>query len=474
MLAKRLLPAALCAAALIAVPAAHAADSVVAPVDYAGVQHLHYRYGPIHITPGQNTILYKPTALKPKVPGYITRFKPDLEYANGSKPRVDILHLHHGVWLMRNYPTFAAGEEKTITQFPQGFGYRYSPKDPWVLNYMLHNLITSTATVYLTWDMDFVPAPAAAAAGIKEVKPLWLDTGRGNYPVWDAQRGWGHDGRYTSPDDARGAERKKIEPSHTQTAPQDLTLVAAGGHLHPGGLWVDLKQSRGDQTPEIFRSEAKYFEHAGAVSWDVAMTFTKPDWRVAVRKGDVLSVSSTYDTRRASWYEVMGIIDPLWYTTARGVKGRDPLSQHVDWRGAVTHGHLPENDNHGGAGRPVLPDVTRSLSGVPISTVDIREFVYGAGDMSLATTAAGRPPTVRQGDALTFRNLDSLQGQDPDRAIYHTVTACRAPCNRSVGIAYPLADGRATFDSGELGYGPSIATAAANRDTWTTPRDLAP
>src|SRR5436190_4859552 len=289
MLAKRLLPAALCAAALIAVPAAHAADSVVAPVDYAGVQHLHYRYGPIHITPGQNTILYKPTALKPKVPGYITRFKPDLKYANGSKPRVDILHLHHGVWLMRNYPTFAAGEEKTITQFPQGFGYRYSPKDPWVLNYMLHNLITSTATVYLTWDMDFVAAPAAAAAGIKEVKPLWMDTGRGNYPVWDAQRGWGKNGRYTFPDDARGAERAKIGEQQRVTAPFDATLVAAGGHLHPGGLYVDLNQSRGARTQRIFRSGAKYFEPAGAVSWDVAMTFTKPDWRVAVRKGDRLS-----------------------------------------------------------------------------------------------------------------------------------------------------------------------------------------
>src|SRR3954454_14627174 len=184
MLAKRLLPAALCAAALIAVPAAQAADAVVAPVDYTGVQHMHYRYGPIHITPGQNTILYKPTRLKPKVPGYITRFKPDLEYTNGTKPRVDILHLHHGVWLMRRYPTFAAGEEKTITQFPKGFGYRYGPQDEWILNYMLHNLITSTARIYLTWDVDFVPASTEAAASIKEVKPLWLHPPPGGHPAW--------------------------------------------------------------------------------------------------------------------------------------------------------------------------------------------------------------------------------------------------------------------------------------------------
>jgi len=31
------------------------------------------------------------------------------------------------------------------------------------------------------------------------------------------------------------------------------------------------------------------------------MTVTPPDWRVQLRKGDVLSVSGTYDTRKASW-----------------------------------------------------------------------------------------------------------------------------------------------------------------------------
>ena len=61
--------------------------------------------GPIQITPGQNTILFRPTTQKPSVPGYITRFAPNLTYADGTVPRVDVLHLHHGVWVMRNYPT---------------------------------------------------------------------------------------------------------------------------------------------------------------------------------------------------------------------------------------------------------------------------------------------------------------------------------------------------------------------------------
>jgi hypothetical protein len=445
----------------------------VAPVGYPGVQHQHYRYGPLQINPGQNPIVYRPTAQKPRVPGYITRFHPDLIYLDGTKPAVDVLHLHHGVWQMRDYPTFAAGEEKTITQFPRGFGYRYAPRDPWVLNYMLHNLTRKPARVYLIWDMDFVPAPAAAKAGIKEVSPLWLDVGADNYPVFDAHRGWGRHGRYTFPDDARGAERRKIGEAQHITAPADMTLVAAGGHVHPGGLWVDLKASRGGRTKTIFRSEAKYYEPAGAVSWDASMTFTRPDWRVAVRKGDTLSVSTTYDTSKASWYEVMGIIDPLWLTAASNARGVDPFAHPVDWHGVVTHGHLPENDHHGGAPQSSLPDARAMLPGARPASVAIAGFVYAQGDLT-ASGGARRPPTVRQGDSLTFRNLDSPRGQDPAFAIYHTITGCKAPCNRTTGIAYPLADGRATFDSGELGYGPKGITAAANRIEWKTPKSLSP
>src|SRR3954471_23551612 len=394
----RLLAVAACATALAASAAssALAADQTVAPVDYPGVQHLHYRYGPITITPGQNTIVYRPSGLKPKVPGYITRFRPDLKYTDGRTPRVDILHLHHGVWLMNNYP------------------------------------------------------------------------------VWEAQRGGGKNGRYTFPDDARGAERKKTGEANEMKVPFDATLVAAGGHLHPGGLYVDLKQTRGDQTKEIFRSEAKYFEPAGAVSWDVAMTFTKPDWRVSVKKGDRLNVSATYDTKNASWYEVMGIMDPIWFSVDPAVTGKDPFAEDLDWHGVVTHGHLPENDNHGGTGRPVLPDVTRMLSAHAASTgVDIRGFVYDQGDMSLPG-AKGRPPVIRPGGTLTFRNLDSPKGGDPNLAIYHTITACANPCNKAAGIAYPVANGKRSFDSGELGFGPRIATAAEQRATWKTPKDLDP
>lgn len=441
-----------------------AAAPVLERVEYPGMQKLRFKFGPVKITPGQNTIELKLNDFKPSVPGYITRFKPDLVRTRGGVPPVDQLHLHHGVWLMRGYPAFAAGEEKTITQLPQGFGYRYAPSDQWFMNYMIHNLLPNEDSVYITYEIDFVPATAAAAQGLTEAHPLWMDVaGLQAYPVFDVKRGWGRGGRYTFPDQARGAERAKIGPMQRVTVPEDMTLIGTAGHLHPGGLWTDLAARRGGREEPVFRSEAKYFEPAGAVSWDVAMTVTDPGWRVALRAGDELDVSATYDSGRASWYESMGIMN-VWF--AKGdVGGADPFAEPVDTRGVPSHGHLPENDNHGG-GFGGLPDARSLLGGPPPpDTIGIRDFVYARGDLSL-TGSRGRPPVVRRGRSLRFANRDDAQ------EIQHTITACKAPCTGRTGVAYPLADGRGNFDSGTLGFGPPGFTAAAQRTTWKTPKGL--
>src|SRR4051812_24767717 len=64
------------------------------------VQHLHYKYGPIHVTPGQTLILPAPVTIeKPAYDGYVPRIRPDLVRSEGSVPPVDVIHLHHGVFL---------------------------------------------------------------------------------------------------------------------------------------------------------------------------------------------------------------------------------------------------------------------------------------------------------------------------------------------------------------------------------------
>ena len=105
-----------------------------------------------------------------------------------------------------------------------------------------------------------------------------------------------------------------------------------------------------------------------------------------------------------------------------------------------------------------------------------------ATSRSAASAACRR--SCAQGKSLTFVNREPAEGLE----IFHTVTGCAAPCNRTGGISYPLANG-APFDSGELGYGPKVnlsylvhdtdnelvpITPAAQRITYKTPTDLKP
>ena len=139
-------------------------------------------------------------------------------------------------------------------------------------------------------------------------------------------------------------------------------------------------------TAHLFRSVAKYFEPAGAVSWDVAMTGTRLDWRVKLRKGDVLRTTATYDTKRGAWWESMGIMVAYM---ADGRTGHDPFKKRVDYKGP-THGHLPENNNHGGA--TGLPDPRKLPDGAEYpGNLDIVDFKYQFGDLSLPAPAAARP-----------------------------------------------------------------------------------
>jgi plastocyanin len=468
---------------LAAIPAAAGAlpgsrvplNKRIKAVSYSGIQHLHFVYGPVDILPGQNDIEFHPNFEKPKVPGYITRFKPNLVYSGTHKvPRVDVIHLHHGVWLMKGYPTFAAGEEKTTLQLPRGYGYHYDPSDRWIMNYMLHNLTPTPKKVSITYDIDFVPDSAAAAKSLKPAHPLWMDVaGIAAYPVFNAYRGQGKHGKFTFPNQARTADQKAaIGGAHEFTWNHDATLLGTAGHLHPGGLYTDMKVTRGARTKELFRSQARYFEPAGAVSWDVSMTATKPSWKVAVKSGDRLGISATYDTRNASWYEVMGIM-VLWYADGTTPGAKDPFKSKVDWHGYLTHGHLAENNNHGGKPRPTLGDARKASNGAAADNIFIRGFVYGLGDFAMPGRK-GRPPVVKAGQSITFTNLDATTAIGPQQSAYHTITACKAPCTATTGIAYPIANANVQFDSGELGYGPRGATPAANTNVWQTPKNLRP
>src|SRR5271155_4224835 len=125
------------------------ASNYIPPVAFgtsSQIEHLHYRYGPLTVNKGSNMIMIGGGLPKPAVDGYIVGIRPNLTLLNGTVPSVNVIHLHHGVWLNRSRMDltdagperfFASGEEKTWAQLPAGFGYPYKATDQWALNYML-------------------------------------------------------------------------------------------------------------------------------------------------------------------------------------------------------------------------------------------------------------------------------------------------------------------------------------------------
>jgi plastocyanin len=492
------------------------------PAEEAQIQHLHFRYGPLSVIPGQNLIRLDPIIpgmMLPAEDGYVVGIKPSLSMPDGSIPPVTQVHLHHGNLLNASHRdivnpslperTFASGEEKTYAKIPDGYGYPYKTSDTYLGIDMVHNLTTAAETVYLDAFVDFIPATAPLAKQIKPVRPVWMDVEDGSsYPVFDALRKYSHNGVFLYPDDqpnAYGGGRQK----NVWNVDRAGTLIFFAGHVHPGGMYDDLELQRPGATPaqarrvcrrvrrtrrarrgrsarvrtgtrrtcrrlpapvpgrapnsvRIFRSDAVNYDPAGRVSWDISMTRTDPNWRVSIKPGDKLRITAAYDTSKGSWYEGMGIAVGLLADEDSGV---DPFHTPVKTTGPVTHGRLPENVASGG-GRVTLPDpASIPTTQAPANVVNIANFLYAPGDMT-ASGALGGVPTIKRGQQLTFVN------DDAGAQIYHTITACRNPCNRQFGNSYPLADGTSDFDSGELGVGIPYLTAAANRVTWSTPSDL--
>jgi plastocyanin len=522
----------LCAVAAslaFAAPAGAAADEpVLKPATYAGMTTYSCRTEAIPISPGQNLNLYggtktcpnaeklsgpgdtSPFAAGSTAEGYVTRFKPSMVevHDDGSltTPSVWDLHLHHVVWLSPNGgPTFASGEEKTIATLPQGYGLKVGGDATWGLNYMIHSLnAVGGRSIYITWEVDWVPETAPARTDINPATIQWLDVaGVHIYPVFDAERGFdtNGDGKYTFPDDvptdpaAPGyEERENVNPGASWTVPPaGRTLVFGAGHLHPGGKHVDIQVARdgpdagtvdGDDPSEVrqlFRSDARYYEPAGAVSWDVSMEATPRDWRVHLKGGDTVSVNTTYNVKKASWYESMGILPLAVSPVNNDPLAKDPFDDDAavramfDEGGILTHARLPENVDAKADKDLGLPDPRKLKSKGKVASggLEINGFGYSRGGYSAFSgypASKMRPPVVKPGSSVTFTNIDALPDMSDEDQAWHSVTSCAAPCNRGSGIGYPLAAGPIKFDSGQLGYGHGTsAGVTTGSNIYTTP-----
>ena len=439
--------------------AALAASAPQAAAARPRVQHLKFRFGPLSIAPGQNTISFDGDRIpRPKVSGWIVGFRPNLERTDGSVPGVDVIHLHHAVWIINGLPTFAAGEEKSNITLPRGFGWRFRRSDKWVLNHMIHNLLPDRDRVYLTYELDFIPDSSPLAKGMHEVQTRWLDVENGRaYPVFDVHRHSGRDGRFTYPDEAPDPYGGS-PPRNRWNVDRDGVLVQTVGHLHPGGLYSDLVLERNGRRVNLFRSRAHYWEPAGAVIQGTgAMNATRPDWRVrAVKARGRGHVPATYDLDRASRYESMGIM-PVACRARRPRRPRSPSRQARPPR-ARSHARAPARERQPRRRRrrpPRRQDVARRPCrdpGLWPSAVS-----YGLGDLQ-ADATSGAPG----GGALGSRWRSSTATPDarsstPSPPAEHPATARRASPTR-----WPTAPSSSTRASSASA--PRARTPAANHD----------
>jgi plastocyanin len=505
--------------------AASAKDEYLQAVKYPDRSVYSCRTDAIPIYPGQNMNLFGATSTCPhakklagsgpdnpfnsSAQGFVTRFKPSMVELKPSgklvTPSVWDLHLHHVVWLRPNGgPTFASGEEKTIASMPEGYGLKVAGNGNWLLNYMIHSLNASKGRqVYITWQIDWVPASSPTGATMKDTTVQWMDVaGKHVYPVFDARRDYDldGDGNFTFPDDVPTdpdlpgyQERENISQTGNWTLNQDRTLVFASGHLHPGGKHVDIDVSRdgpdagtvpGDtpsETKPIFTSRARYYEPAGPISWDVAMKATRRDWRIALKAGDKVTTHVTYNVSKSSWYESMGIM-PLAVSAPGDPAAKDPFDDAADVKamydegGILTHGRLKENIDSHARDDLNLPNPKNLKSGnkLPKSGIKIKGFLFDPGGFSAVKsfpTKLMHPPVIHTGDTVKFTNEDALPNTPDSSQAWHSITSCRVPCNRGSGIGYPLAAGQLDVDSGQLGYGTGLGDSGVTTgsNVYVTP-----
>ena len=329
---------------------------------------------------------------------------------------------------------------------------------------MIHNLTPVATQVYMDLQIDFIPKNSPAARGIKPVRPIWMDVQNGQiYPVFNVRKGSGEKGQLHLPERPAGGLPRRQQAQRVDRRPRRRARRDRGppAPRRPAHRPVDAPPGRRVAKPacaskssskarrrckaraprgygsnaHLFRSDAKYFEPAGAVSWDVAMTRHAPATGAvkiqrATRSGPARPTRPSAAPGGSRW----GSWSPTWPTAA----GRGSVQE----RGSTIPASRPtaicaENRNHGGGKtEPARPaQAARRRRRGRRADRHPRLQVRGR-----ATSASpGRTATRRSSGAA--RRSRSATSRARER-LYHSITSCKAPCNRKTGIAYPLADGQ--------------------------------
>jgi hypothetical protein len=259
------------------------------------------RYGPFTVAaasgdvPGLVTTVRLAVA-RPCAACFITQFRPNLVFADGSTANVDRgVMLHHAVWSsqfqadatcsgtplgLAGQRFFASGNERTVVGFPAGYGYRVRWYDAWHMLVEIMNTAPAAQTVYVSvtytyrWPWE----------SVRPVVPVWLDVDQCG------------DSEYSIP----------AGPSDTHwdwNVNVPGTVVSAVGHVHGHGVAVEAtNETQGG------RSICKSVATADPTNVHTVLSMSACAGDLGrVNSADVVRLHSMYDSSHAA-DDVMGIM----------------------------------------------------------------------------------------------------------------------------------------------------------------------
>jgi hypothetical protein len=208
----------------------------------AGEQTLVFRTDAITV-PGYGVTQGTRLVRSPTVDGYVTGLTADVVDTSGAPVPVTQVMLHHVVFAkigardatcstFTDYDGyrppvpierfFAVGEERAVMDLPAGYGYPNRGSDRWAIVLMLMNHKPAARTVHVQYTLRY-----RSGEQLTPVRPYWLDQNNCKAdPIFDVPGTGPLFSTYT----------KNVD----YTMPESGRMVSILGHLHGGGVRLDL------------------------------------------------------------------------------------------------------------------------------------------------------------------------------------------------------------------------------------------
>ncbi|MET8677139.1 hypothetical protein ABZW18_05950 [Streptomyces sp. NPDC004647] len=303
-IATALVVGAIPAAGAVNLPSAAGQKTAPAGQQASAPQTTTVRYGPFTIPAatdddhGTTGNRLKFGIQKPCDNCFITGFKPNLVYADGSNANVNTGPMLHHVVLGTHRRSdvvckgpqrlFASGNERVESILPSGYGVKVG-RERWNMVYDLMNHVPQDKTVYIS--ITFTHEPAAGSS-LKPVTPIWMDAGGCLGSVYDAPEG-------------------VSEKTRRWRSSISGDLVHMRGHLHHSGRSVRTENlTTGKPLCTVVAEEGGSPEfidpHGHKEISDMPPCSGKP--LGTINRGDVLQITSRYEINGHSHDNVMGIM----------------------------------------------------------------------------------------------------------------------------------------------------------------------